>query len=83
MVDRVQDVTVGGDAFVVVEILEGLFEHDDEGRLCFGGCLSVRYKYVGAVTPGFLRSQPRGGGDVLQGESRRSGQIAWFHSFGF
>ena len=83
MVYGVEHIPVSRYTLVVVKILEGLFEHDNEGRLCFGGCLSVRYKYVGAVSPCFLRSQPRGGGDVLQGESRRSGQVAWFHSFGF
>ena len=83
MVDGVQDIAVGLDAFVVVEVPKGLFKHDDQCRLCFGWRLSVCHKYIGAVTPCFLRSQPRGVGDVLQGKSRLSGQVAWFHSFGF
>lgn len=66
MVYRVEDVAVGCDAFVVVEILERLFEEDDECRFSFRGVDAVGREDVGPFSPSLLRIQPRGGGDVLQ-----------------
>ena len=60
MVDGIEDIPVCRDAFVVVEVAQGLFEHNNQSRLGLGWGFAVRYEYVGAVNPSSLRSQPRG-----------------------
>ena len=56
MVYRIQNITVGGDATGVVEIIERLFQQEDEGGFGVGWVYAEGRKYVGAFSPSSLRS---------------------------
>jgi len=62
----VENIAVGSDAFVVVEVSEGFLEEDNKTRLGLGGCFSISYEHICSLTPCSLRSQPRGVVNVLQ-----------------
>lgn len=56
VVYRIQDIAVRGDATGVVEVVERLFQQEDEGGFGAGWVDAEGSEYVGALSPSSLRS---------------------------